>query len=427
MVNSILVKNYQFRLLWLSQLTTFIGEGIFQTAMIWWVIQQTGSGTMVGLITSMSFLPAVLIGPFAGTLVDRMNPKILLNGANLSRALFMVIFGYIALIGALEVNMLFVLCALVSAFGVVDSPTILICVPRVVEESEMEESMALITIVRDISRLAGPAIGGLIIARWSVGHAFGGNAICLLLSALCVWLVNLGKVERADNSESIFVQLKAGLKYVWERSILFKLLVSFGLLNLFVVPIIVLLPLTISEVFLQGVSAEAEGAIINTGFIELRGSVALGIANGILALGSVITGLFFVKIFSGVKNSKLLIGALFVNVSIYAAFGFNESFLLFCVGLVMLGACFTSVNVALLSLFQKTVDPDMKGRFFALVEVLSFALFPLALSGAGTLSDIIGVKGCYMICAAGVLVITIFLYMQKDLPSLDDSDEQQTA
>lgn len=420
MFNNILFKNREFRLLWLSQLTTFIGEGIFQTAMIWWVIQQTGSGTMVGLITSMSFLPAVLIGPFAGTLVDRMNPKILLNGANLSRALFMTVFGYIAVTGNLEVYMLFWLCGLVSAFGVVDSPTILICVPRVVEETDMEESMALITIVRDISRLAGPALGGLIIARWSVGHAFWGNTVCLLLSALCVVLVNIGKIERSDDSEGILFQLKAGFRYVWGEKLLFKLLTGFGMLNLFVVPIIVLLPLTISKVFMQVDSEHLETAMISMGYWEVKGSMALGISNGILALGSVITGLFFVKLFAGVKNSRLLIRALAVNVALFAIFAFNStSYVLFNLGLFFLGGCFTSVNVALLSLFQKTVAPEMKGRFFALVEVLSFALFPLALAVSGSLADIVGVRGCYAICAGGVLIITIFLGSQKDLPALD--------
>lgn len=420
MFNNILFKNREFRLLWLSQLTTFIGEGIFQTAMIWWVIQQTGSGTMVGLITSMSFLPAVLIGPFAGTLVDRMNPKILLNGANLSRALFMTVFGYIAISGNLEIYMLFWLCGLVSAFGVVDSPTILICVPRVVEESDMEESMALITIVRDISRLIGPALGGLIIARWSVGHAFWGNTICLLLSALCVVLVNIGKIERSDESEGIFAQLKAGFKYVWAEKLLFKLLTGFGMLNLFVVPIIVLLPLTISNVFMQVDSEHFETAMISIGSWEMKGSMALGVSNGILALGSVITGLFFVKLFSSVKNSKLLIRALAVNAALFAIFAFNaSSYVLFNLGLFFFGGCVTSVNVALLSLFQKTVAPEMKGRFFALVEVLSFALFPLALAASGSLADIVGVRGCYAICATGVLVIAVFLGSQKDLPALD--------
>ena len=64
-----------FRRLWLAQFLAFIGEGIFQIALVWWLIQKTGSGTLVGLIMSVSFLPAVLVGPFAGTFADRLPPK----------------------------------------------------------------------------------------------------------------------------------------------------------------------------------------------------------------------------------------------------------------------------------------------------------------------------------------------------------------
>ncbi|MEW6713357.1 MAG: MFS transporter, partial [Candidatus Riflebacteria bacterium] len=110
MTANIIFRNAEFRLLWLAQLVSFIGEGIFQTAMIWWVIEVTGSGTMVGLITSVSFLPAVLIGPFAGTMADRLPPKFLLIGADSFRALLIGFFAWSAWSQTLEVNHLFWLC-----------------------------------------------------------------------------------------------------------------------------------------------------------------------------------------------------------------------------------------------------------------------------------------------------------------------------
>lgn len=419
MAANIIFRNPQFRLLWLGQLISFVGEGILQTAMIWWVIQKTGSGTMVGLITSISFLPAVLIGPFAGTLVDRLPPKLLLNGTDFFRAVLVGYFAVTAWSETLEVNMLFWLCGLLSAAGVFNSPTTLVVIPQIMPEKDIEEAMAFHTIVRDISKLAGPALGGMIIARWSVGHAFAVHSFSLLVSVICIIIMKIPKMERRV-SESMMSQLKAGLRYVWHEKLLARLLMSFGVLNLFVVPIIVLIPMTIARVFtISGVAEELENEAVMLGNYAIKGSMALGISEGILAFGSVITGVFFVKLFARIRTSKLLVRALLANAVLFVLFALNSDFALFVLGLFFLGGCFTSVNVTVLTLFQKSVDPEMKGRFFALVEVLSFALFPLSLAASGHLTDVIGLPGCYLLCAAGIGLITLFLSFQKDLASLD--------
>lgn len=420
MAANIILRNSEFRLLWLAQLVSFIGEGIFQTAMIWWVIQVTGSGTMVGLITSISFLPAVLIGPFAGTMVDRLPPKILLIGADFFRALLVGFFAVNAWAGTLEINHLFWLCGLLSASGVFHSPTTLTVIPRILEERDIDEAMALHTIVRDISKLAGPAMGGMIIARYSVGHAFMVHAACLLVSVLCIFIMKIPKIIREEGGESVIAQLKAGFSYVWREKILGRLLLSFGCLNLFVVPIIVLLPMTIAKVFVAGSVAEDGGAeMVQFGSYAIKGSMALGISEGVLAFGSVLTGFLFVRLFSKVPTSKLLIRALITNSGLFVLFAVTGNFALFVLGLFFLGGCFTSVNVAVLTLFQKSVLPEMKGRFFALVEVISFALFPLSLAASGKLTDVLGLPGCYLLCAAGIAGITIFIMLQKDLRQLD--------
>ncbi|GEM_PF-1953205 len=436
MTANIIFRNAEFRLLWLAQLVSFIGEGIFQTAMIWWVIEVTGSGTMVGLITSVSFLPAVLIGPFAGTMADRLPPKFLLIGADSFRALLIGFFAWSAWSQTLEVNHLFLLCGLLSTAGVFHSPTTLTVIPKILDEKDIDEAMALHTIVRDISKLAGPALGGMIIAKYMVGHAFLVHSCCLVVSVICILAMKIPSFIGEPQQEGVLTQLTGGFRYVWREKILGRLLLCFGVLNLFVVPIIVLLPMTIAKVFAHsGISAEAgmaasdniEAGLVSIGDYTIKGSMALGISEGILAFGSVLTGFLFVRLFSGVPTSKLLIRALILNTGIFALFAVNSNFALFVIGLFFLGGCFTSVNVAVLTLFQKSVMPEMKGRFFALVEVLSFALFPIALAASGKLTDLIGLPGCYMLCAGGIASITVFLMLQSGLHQLDRIDSESNA
>jgi len=424
MALQILVKNRDFGFLWLAQLISFIGDGMFQTALVWWLIQKTGSGTMVGLIMSVSFLPAVLIGPFAGTMADRVSPKLLLVGADLFRAVLVIIFAYLVHHDYLEIPYIFVFSCLLSTAGVFHSPTTLTVIPRVVPTGNLDEAMALHTIVRDISKLIGPALGGAIIAKVSSAAAFASHGLCLILSAGLVLLMKISEGQLVEHKESVMRQLLDGLKYVKNQRTLFEMLIGFGALNVFVVPIIVLVPMTIEKVF------------------HLT-SFEFGISEGALALGSVLTGLFFMKLFGGVQKSKLLVrvmgfsGLIFfwfalipkIQYKLFPIIGnveysffdvkYSLFFLLFLGGLLLLGGCFTAVNVAVLTLFQRKVAPEMKGRFFSLVEVLSYALFPVALAAAGVLSDNIGVPKCYAICAAGIFFLSIRYSMIPGLETLD--------
>lgn len=408
MVLDILTKQRNFGLLWLAQLVSFIGEGIMQTAMIWWVISKTGSGTTVGFIMSVSFLPAVLIGPFAGTLADRLPAKLLLIGADLFRAVLVGAVAVMAWNDHLSIPLLLGMCATLAAAGVFHSPTTLTVIPRVVPPEKIEEAMALHTIVRDISKLAGPALGGMIIARWSVAEAFAAHAACLVLSSLCIAIMSMAPKAENPDQEGVLHQLTAGLRYVRDHRVLMDILIGFGCLNLFAVPIVVLLPLSIKSIFALD-------------------AFELGVSEGILALGSVITGLTFVKIFSGISTSVMLVRVLGLSGLLFAFFAYNPYFPLYLVALFFLGGCFTAVNVAVLTLFQRTVDPEMKGRFFALVEVISFALIPIAMAAAGALADKLSISAVYKICAVGILWLTWRFSRIDGLSTLDQDPAPMTG
>ena len=407
-----IVRDYpDFRRLWFAQLLAFIGEGIFQVALVWWLITQVGSekgaGTLVGSIMSLSFLPMVLIGPFAGALADRLCPKVLLVGADLFRALLVAIGATLMFAGSLQIWHLFVLSVLLAAAGVFHSPVTLSVIPRVVAAERLEDAMAIHTIVRDLAKLVGPATGGFILGFASPGVAFAIHAAMLISSAILVLAMRIGAAGQPEARESVLSQLREGFRYVRGQSTLFDMLLGFSLLNLFVVPIVVLLPLTVASVL-------------------HRGSFELGLSEGTLALGSVLTGSFFARLFAAVPVSKLLIRALAFSGFLFAGFALNQWFPLFLGGLFLLGGCFTSVNVAVLTLFQRSVAPEFKGRFFSLVETLSSAFFPLALGAAGWFSDRWGVPMTYAVCAAGILILTVRFARIPNLSAIDQDPEVAT-
>ncbi|MBI3038028.1 MFS transporter [bacterium] len=400
MALSLIYKNHNFGLLWLAQFVSFVGDGVFQIGMVWWLVNKTHSGTLLGLIMSVSFIPAVILGPFAGTLADRAPPKRLLISSDLIRAALLLLFAWISHQDKLEVWHLFVLTGLLSASGIFYSPTTLTVIPRVVTPERIDEAMALHAIIRDLSKLLGPTAGGALMIWFSVADVFMIDAFSFLFSAICILIMRIEKHSCSQTQEGIFSQLMEGFAYVRKETILFDVLIGFSLLNLFAVPILVLIPIMIADVF-------------------HRGSVELGMCEGALSLGSVLAGLGFDYFFKGVPLSRLLVRTLGFSGFLFLGFAIIPNFYVFLGGLLCLGGCFITVNVGILTLFQQVVAPEMKGRFFSLVETISSALFPITLALAGFSADKIGVAETLAICGIGTFILTFRFAKIKGLSTLD--------
>jgi MFS family permease len=399
---TLIKKKPNFGLLWFAQLISFIGDGVFQLALIWWVGAKTNSGTMVGLILGVSALPPVLIGPFAGTLADRLPPKLILITADLLRAVIMGGFAYLAFIDVMELWHVFLLAASLSTAAVFHSPTTLTVIPQVVDPEDMDGAMALHSIVRDLAKLVGPALGGTILAWFSTAQAFAVDAFALAFSALIIAFIRLEHPRPCSSEEPVWTQLKQGIQYVRGQSLLFEMLIGFGVLNFFVIPIMVLLPRTIQD-------------LLNLS------SLHFGICEASLALGSVMAGLGFTRLFARIRLDRLLIRGIGLSGLLFALLAFNRFFPVLVVGLFLMGGCFAAVNITLMTMYQRKVLPEMKGRFFALVETLSYALFPISMAVSGYLSDKIGIPATYLFCATGILLLTIRF---SRLPGLRALDEQ---
>ncbi len=79
--------NRNFVLIWLGQMVSQIGTQMFSLALLFWILETTGSATMMGLVAMSAALPGALLGPFGGTLADNMSRKHLMIYADAIRGL----------------------------------------------------------------------------------------------------------------------------------------------------------------------------------------------------------------------------------------------------------------------------------------------------------------------------------------------------
>src|SRR6056297_4220036 len=94
-----LLHNYNFILLFLGGFVSRIGNGIHYIALVWFVLDITGSGSATGLILLLSTLPGVIIGPFSGVIADKFDRKKLIVFMDILRGLIVLWLGYTVYIG----------------------------------------------------------------------------------------------------------------------------------------------------------------------------------------------------------------------------------------------------------------------------------------------------------------------------------------
>ena len=161
-----------------------VGDQLTAVALIWFVLQLTGSAIAIGLVVLCFQLPAAIFSPLMGIFLDRYQPRIVMAVDNFGRACIIIAIPLLYLTGALQ---LWVVYALALCAGVLSPATnvgLNIIVPKIVPDAELERANSLSAISWDFSTLIGPAIAGFLII-------FMGAPLVLLIDALSFLLMGV--------------------------------------------------------------------------------------------------------------------------------------------------------------------------------------------------------------------------------------------
>src|SRR5947209_7472677 len=166
-----------FLRLWLGLMFSRVGDQLTAVALIWFVLQLTGSGIAIGLVVLCFQLPAVVASPLMGMLLDRFQPRIVMAMDNFGRACIIAAIPLLYLTGTLQLWMVYALALCTGVLSPATSVGLNIIVPKIVPDAELERANSLSAISWDFSTLVGPAIAGVLII-------FMGAPLVLIIDAL---------------------------------------------------------------------------------------------------------------------------------------------------------------------------------------------------------------------------------------------------
>ncbi len=225
------LRHRDFRLLWLANSASSVGDRIVRVALALFVIDETGSATDVGIVLAAYSLPLIAFLLLGGVIADRTARHRLVVATDLVRFALHALLTLLILVGEIRIWRLVVIGILFATAEAFFRPAVTGLLPQTVPEEEIQEANALRSMTDNLAEFAGPALATLLVLGFSPAAAFGIDALTFLYSAIL--LVRVRPRERGvvaapgTPRAPVLADLRAGFAEVRSRSWVWATLASF--------------------------------------------------------------------------------------------------------------------------------------------------------------------------------------------------------
>lgn len=373
-----------FALLWSGTALSLVGDGVYAVAIAWQVYELSNAASALAAVGLAWTVPQLGLFLFAGLVADRRDRRRVLIAADLARAAALGLLGALSLAGVLELWMVFALVAMYGVGEAFHAPTFLAVVPQVVPRRELVQANALEHSVRPLAlRLAGPALGGVLVAAAGAGGALLVDAVTFAACAGAVLLMRELPSPASLQRPAWRAELAEGARYVRERPWLWTTLTAaaIGLLG-FYGPVTVLVPWLARNRL--GAGAAEFGLILAAGGV---GAIAAAVVVGQAGLPG--------------RPLRVVYASWSVGALAIAGYGLAAAVWQAVVVSVVVQGAMTVGAIAWGGLLQQAVPAGLLGRVSSLDWLASTALVPVSLALTAPAAALLGPRT--VLVGAGVL------------------------
>jgi MFS family permease len=370
-----------FRLYFAGQVASASGTFLQQTAIGWLVLQLTHSAADLGLVLAAGGVPSLLLGPWGGSIADRVDLRKLLIATQIAFALLAALLWAVAAAGAASVGLIVAVNVASGFVSIADSPARQAFVSRLVPPADLASAVSLNGVVVNSARVVGPAIAGALIVTVGTTPCFAVNAVSYLavIGALAAVhpLPESGKTSKSSGG------VREGVRYARSRQQLWLPLTMMALVGLFAFNFAVILPVLASKTF------HGSGG-------------TYGLMTTMLSVGSV-AGSFGVGLIRHPRRVYLVAAAAAFGICLIGAAA-APNVAVACGALVITGAAAFSFVTLTSTTLQLHSSSAFRGRVMALFVFVYIGTTPIGSVLTGWISSAAGPRVALLAGAAACLV-----------------------
>ncbi len=373
-----------------------VGLWVQRLAVGWLTWELTRSGFWLGAMAFADLFPAVVVGPFAGVLadrVDRLKLAFVCQGLSFAQTVALVA---LTASGNIEIASLMALVLFLGIVRAVYQPVRLSLVPLLVRKQDVPSAVAISSVIFYLARFVGPALAGLIItATGSVAPAFGFYAVAVMALLFALSRIRVGAVEaRGAWQRGFLTDVAEGIRYTIRHEAIGPILLLMLAVSVLARPVGELLPGFADAVFGRGAgglawltSAVGLGAVAGGVWLAQRGTAAGLVSIAIASSGATALSLM---LFSATAQFWIAVPAM-------AGFGFS----------------LVSAEIATRTLILGAAEESVRGRVISLYGVIFRGGPAIGALIMGALSGPFGLRPPVMAGAVLCLVAVAILWRRR--------------
>ena len=373
--------------MWLGQIISQSGDSIFEIALLWLVLDLTGSNSLTGLVAMSAYLPTLIFGLFAGALVDKFNKKRILLLADVARALLVLLIPLLYTVDYINALILGILTFFIASFNALFNPARDAMVGQLVPPESRLLANTLIHTSWQYAMFVGPAVAGVLLVVLGQIHLFTADAITFLLSFFFIYQIAYrGKSDSEDvksgqDSPTLLSDIKDGFKYMLSKRILWVLLFITFVDNLFLMgPAMIGAPIFIKEILNEGIDSFA--------YIQ----VAYGIG---MLLGTVLLNRYG----KGFSNKTIILWGIFFDGITFLPLLWVDTFWGMFITITLHAMAIPMIIVIRPSIIQAVVPENMQGRIFSMIDIAVWGCTAISIGLTGWVADYVPINIIYGVIA----------------------------
>lgn len=375
----------------ISQNVSLFGSAVVGYAIIWYITLETSSGVWLMLTTICSMLPQVFVSLWGGVWADRYDRKLLIMLSDAFIAVSTLGLAIAFWLGFTRLELLLVVSVVRSVGAGIQMPAVNAIYPQLVPQENLTRVQGINQSLSSVLMLLAPAVGGVMLGTMDLAWAFMIDVVTASAAILILRLIVVSRVERGEEPASLLDELKKGVRYAFGNPLLKGIIICYGFSFFLITPAAVLTPLMIERSF--------------------GGEVWRLTANEIVwTVGSFVGGIA-VSLYGNIKNKILTIALCLVAFGIsFALLGLAGNFVIYLLVMGVSGFFMPIIATAETVFIQEITAPQMMGRIFSIIQIITSAAMPLAILLFGPLADVVSVETLLII--SGFLLAIVGLVYQ---------------
>jgi predicted MFS family arabinose efflux permease len=372
------LQHRQYRLIWYGQIFASMGTWMDQVTRGWLIYELTDSAVQLGLVRGIQAIPFLFLSPVAGSVADRYSRKMQVVLTQTADGVLFAVMAVLIFTGLIQPWHAYVTAVLMAIVQTFLQPARAALISDAVPPNKLTNAIGLNAVVFNAARSTGPALAGVLIAKFGTGGAYFVQALFFFMAT--IWTTQLRSAKRSGSgsrghgphAESFGQSIIEGWKFSWRNEVVRTALLIVMFVSLFIGSFTTLLPVFARDILQVGaagqgllLTAMGVGALCSAVLIA---SVGDRLPRGILMLGSVMLYGFFTVMFA-------------------ASPWFWLSMLL----MVIIGLCHVHSHALVQTVIQSYSPSEFRGRTMAIFH-MSQVVLTIGAVLFGVLSSIVGAQ-----------------------------------